>query len=35
MKALIEGAGLSGCLVGRVPKAFGGSTEVRFCPEPR
>lgn len=35
MKALIEGAGLSGCLVGRVPKAFGGTTEVRFCPEPR
>lgn len=24
---------LVGCLVGRVPKAFGGTTEVRFCPE--
>lgn len=35
LKALIEAAGLSGCLVGRVPKAFGGTTEVRFCPEPR
>ena len=34
LKALIERAGLAGCLVGRVPKAFGGSTEVRFCPEP-
>lgn len=35
LKTLIEAAGLSGCLVGRVPKAFGGTTEVRFCPEPR
>jgi hypothetical protein len=33
LKALIESAGLSGCMVGRVPKAFGGSAEVRFCPE--
>lgn len=23
------------CLVGRVPRAFGGSTEARFCPEPQ
>lgn len=34
LRTLIEQAGLSGCLVGRVPKAFGGSTEVRFCPAP-
>lgn len=32
LKTLIERAGLTGCLVGRVPKTFGGSTEVRFCP---
>jgi len=23
------------CLVGRVPRAFGGSVEARFCPEPQ
>lgn len=32
LKALIERGGVVGCMVGRVPKAFGGSTEVRFCP---
>lgn len=32
LKALLEQSGVTGCLVGRVPKAFGGSTEVRFCP---
>ncbi len=34
LKALLEQSGVTGCLVGRVPKPFGGSTEVRFCPAP-
>lgn len=32
LKALLEKAGVTGCLKGRIPKAFGGSTEVLFCP---
>lgn len=32
LKALLEKTGVTGCLKGRVPKAFGGSTEVLFCP---
>lgn len=32
LKALLEKSGVTGCLKGKVPKAFGGSTEVVFCP---
>lgn len=32
LKALLEKTGVTGCLKGKVPKAFGGSTEVLFCP---